>query len=730
MGWRHTRKAAAFVVVSLVLGSAGLGAVPTLSTDGPHILQEHHQAGGEGISIKVLSSRNDVVSGGDALVEITSQTDDVASLFVKLNGADITKIFTHREGANRARGVVSGLKNGENSLEVAPKQGAAARLTITNWPIQGPIISGPHEKPFVCMTGDFKMPIVGSSLGQPRDTDCSADTRVDYVYFGIDGKFKPLPKDGATPADVAKVGGTTQTGVPFIVRVETGVINRGIYQIAVLHDPKAAPISPYAKPAGWNGALLYQYGGGCEGGMYVQGKATAGVLEPEILGRGFAMASSSLNVYANNCDDLLAAETMMMVKEHFIKILGVPTHTIGWGCSGGSYQAEQIADNYPGLEDGIVVGCSFPDVGHAAVSSHSFGPRLVYPYFKTLTKVKWTREQIAAVSGMADFVALEVAATRGDRIDPYSACSPTLTKDQLYDAESNPRGTRCTIYDHAANSFGRDPKTGFARRPLDNVGVQYGLEALNAGIISKEQFLDLNSLIGGRDIDAKHTPTRTAGDPIAIRRAYQSGRFLSTGGGLGQIPMIDFRDYVDFDEGNNHQRFHSFSTRARYMEANGNIDNQVMLTESNKYGLFSLKSPHLREVLDQMQTWLTNIDADRSDASVHDKISKARPADLVDACFDLNDKKIVEQQVYKGDTACNRLYPAHGNPFIAAGASVANDVVKCALKPIDLKDYTVTFNEAEMKTLRSTFPGGVCDWTKKGVEQQPLMGTWLSFGPA
>ena len=131
-----------------------------------------------------------------------------------------------------------------------------------------------------------------------------------------------------------------------------------------------------------------------------------------------------------------------------------------------------------------------------------------------------------------------------------------------------------------------------------------------------------------------------------------------------------------------------------------------------------------------MQTWLTNIDADRSDASVHDKISKARPADLVDACFDLNDKKIVEQQVYKGDTACNRLYPAHGNPFIAAGASVANDVVKCALKPIDLKDYTVTFNEAEMKTLRSTFPGGVCDWTKKGVEQQPLMGTWLSFGPA
>lgn len=722
------RKAAAFVVASLVLGSAGLRAAQAPSSDGPRILQEHHQTGGDGIAIKVLSSRNDVVSGGDALIEIDSQTADVARLAIKLNGADVTKSFQHRDGPKQVRGLVSGLKTGENILEVSPPQGNAARLAITNWPITGPIISGPHETPFICMTNDFEMPVIGGKLGQPRDADCSADTRVDYVYYGTDGKFKPLPKDGAVPADVAKAAADAQT--PFIVRIETGVINRGIYQIAMLHDPKGPAVTPYAKPAGWNGALLYQYGGGCEGGMYVQGKNTAGVLEPEVLSRGFAMASSSLNVYANNCDDLLAAETMMMVKEHFIKTLGVPTHTIGWGCSGGSYQAEQIADNYPGLQDGIVVGCSFPDVGHAAVSSHSFGPRLVYPYFTTRTKLKWTKEQIAAVSGMADFVALEVAATRGDRIDPRSVCSPAIPKDMLYDPKTNPKGARCTIYDHAANSFGRDPKTGFARSPLDNVGVQYGLNALNAGTISKEQFLDVNSLIGGRDLDAKYTPARTVGDPIAIRRAYQSGRFLSTGGGLAQIPMIDYRGYVDFDEGNNHQRFHSFSTRARYMAANGNIDNTVMVTESNKYGLFSLTSPHLREVLDQMQRWLTNIDADKSDVSVHEKVKKARPADLVDACFDLDGKKIVEQQVFNGDTACNKLYPPHGNPFIAAGASVANDVVKCALKPIDPKDYKVTFTEAEMKTLKSTFPDGVCDWTKKGVEQRPLMGTWLSFGPA
>jgi hypothetical protein len=79
---------------------------------------------------------------------------------------------------------------------------------------------------------------------------------------------------------------------------------------------------------------------------------------------------------------------MMMTKERVIERLGPPTHTLGFGCSGGSYQAEQIADNYPGLLDGIVIGCSFPDVGHAAVSVHSFGARLVWmPTFSSANHI-------------------------------------------------------------------------------------------------------------------------------------------------------------------------------------------------------------------------------------------------------------------------------------------------------------------------------------------------------
>ena len=51
-----------------------------------------------------------------------------------------------------------------------------------------------------------------------------------------------------------------------------------------------------------------------------------------------------------------------MVKEHFVETYGEPRFTIGRGCSGGTYQGHQIADNYPGLLDGVVSGCSFPDV--------------------------------------------------------------------------------------------------------------------------------------------------------------------------------------------------------------------------------------------------------------------------------------------------------------------------------------------------------------------------------
>jgi Tannase-like family of unknown function (DUF6351) len=70
-----------------------------------------------------------------------------------------------------------------------------------------------------------------------------------------------------------------------------------------------------------------------------------GVLNDMMLSRGVAAASASLNVLGQNCNNVVSAETLMMVKERFIETYGPPRYTMGWGCSGGAIQQYMITDN-------------------------------------------------------------------------------------------------------------------------------------------------------------------------------------------------------------------------------------------------------------------------------------------------------------------------------------------------------------------------------------------------
>ena len=66
------------------------------------------------------------------------------------------------------------------------------------------------------------------------------------------------------------------TNVPYIVRLETGTINRAIYQTAILDNPAlAGPDLRNQADPGWNGRLVYTFGGGCGGGHYIQGATPA-----------------------------------------------------------------------------------------------------------------------------------------------------------------------------------------------------------------------------------------------------------------------------------------------------------------------------------------------------------------------------------------------------------------------------------------------------------------------
>ena len=674
------------------------------------------------LKVSVVSSAPQLVTGEDALVELELIKEQPAdSLAVTVDGRDVTAAFARNPATGRLLGKVTGLKEGANEL-VARYGDYSAKLALTAWPVTGPVISGPHEEPFVCGYATFTR-MGGQVLKSLDDGKCSVQTRVDYYYRttgGANTRFVP-ESITAYPANIAYLA-INGKQVPYVVRLESGTINRGLYQSAILHDVlNEPPPSPTTPPANWNGTLLYPLGGGCQGGWFQQGSDFATLINPVYQSRGFAVTTSTLNVFGTNCNDQLSSETIAMVKERFIENYGLPAHTIGTGGSGGSYQSHQTSDNYPGLFDGVVVSQVFADVTSSTIFK-LHDSRVLNNYFNdpATTALAYTTAEKQAISGYLQIGNIPNMSNSAGRLDPTVSFPAGVPLDKRYNALTNPTGARATVFDHTVNVYGKTEAEGFALRPIDNVGIQYGLNALNEGKLSIDKFLDLNERVGGVDRDMKRTATRTVGDDQALRRAYQSGRIVSGGGGLASTAIIDLRDYNDGNAGGDiHTKIHSFSMRERLRRANGNIDNHVMWTMGGG-------TP---AAYDEMVKWLTAAKADTSDRTQAQKIAANRPADLRDACWNAG-LKYTEEQTAFGSGACNTFYPAGTTPRMAAGGPLTDDIAKCQLKPLNPSDYRVIFSPVQWARLSAAFPEGVCDWTKPGVGQQPLAGTWLSFGPS
>src|SRR4051812_29465666 len=108
-----------------------------------------------GLVINVVSNRADLVSGGDALVEVVVPSDvSTADVRVSLNGVDVTDAFAVRENG-RFMGHLDDLVIGDNDVVAsvvpsAPGRRPQARITITNHSIGGPVFSGAQLQPWVC----------------------------------------------------------------------------------------------------------------------------------------------------------------------------------------------------------------------------------------------------------------------------------------------------------------------------------------------------------------------------------------------------------------------------------------------------------------------------------------------------------------------------------------------------------------------------------------------------
>jgi Tannase-like family of unknown function (DUF6351) len=691
-------------LASLLIGVALLGAPGSMA----------HGKQSNRLALDVLSNRGDLLSGGDALVEVKlSKHVKPSRVRVELNGSDVTSAFAVRDG--RFVGLVTGLREGKNTLtagESSHRRGA--RITLTNHAIGGPVFSGPQLVPYICRTQLF-------GLAPSIDAQCNAPTVVSYRYRTLTGSFQVY--DPASPPPAAQIATTTTdqgVTVPYIVRVERGTMNRGIYELAVLADP-ARSWSPWAPQAGWNHKVYWLFGGGSAPWRTQAGPSSA--LVDLALSRGFLVANSSLNIRGQNGNDWISGESVMMLQERIRETFGSIRYTIGSGCSGGSIQQHLIAANYPGLLDGILLNCSYEDSWTTAMEVGDC--HLLLNYFAKTPALWASAAQRAAVSGHKDTsacIAWEFSfapianPARAQNCNLHT--SPDLVAP-VYNPVTNPGGVRCTLQDHQVAIWGR-AASGFARRPTDNVGLQYGLKALEAGQISVEQFVDLNEKIGGADADFAFTAERSEADPGAMSIAYWAGQ-VSNPYALADVPIIDLRGSSNVND--IHTDYHSHSLRARLDEANGGHGNQLIWTWPSGIGAPAAINQKAFLLMDR---WLTAIEDDHSRRPQRVKVLRNKPSDAVDVCYASTTPPLVE---ITDPAACAALLPWFADARLVAGMPLSHDILKCDLKRLRRSDYTVTFTDEQWARLESAFPTGVCDWRHPGVGQwlQRFAQPWLTF---
>jgi len=713
--------------------------------------------------IRVLSNRADLISGSDALVEIKWPAGaPVAFAKIAVNGVNVNSMFAQRANG-RYMGLLTGLSVGDNVL-TARVPGAYSQITINNHPIGGPVFSGAQLEPWICATMSAQtVPVTGNAgqiatattrnpsllnsdpvVNYPAGVS-KCDTPPTYTYYykkvtapinctfavsGANACFTAYtPGSPATvPADAADFTNDKGDTVKYLIRVERGSINRGIYQLVTLYDPRDANV-PWAPPKGWNGKLYWKFGPGGGFSRFETIPGVATIIDDKSLSRGFMVASASLTDGSNNINTTLAAETMMMIKEHIIESYGEIRYTMSEGSSGGSVEQNSIASGYPGLLNGITPGAQFPDMQPIFLEVNDCGllQNVYYPKssLSDVQKLAINGHAASTGSSILGFCNAWITSFLGFSNPAVNNCGSGFPAALIYNPSTNPSGIRCGVHEQISGLVGTfvdsDGVTK-ANSPRDNVGVQYGLKPLRAwaanqndpSAINPELFVQLNEGVGGYDADFVWRPSRMQANPAALHNYYNGGSIVTDGRQLAKVPIIDMRPQQP-PEGNLHMTWRSLQTRDRLDRDHGGHDNQVIWASDS--GNFQ------PEAFLRMDTWLANIESDPTSNPIEVKVVANKPAGTADLC-----------EVTPGGTRVGLFDPScpvkyYGSPHQVAGAPRAENIFKCQLKALDFSspDYAgISFTSDQKARLAAVFPGGVCDWTKPGVGQVAVT-PWATY---
>jgi hypothetical protein len=708
--------------------------------------------------IKVLSNRADLISGGDALVEIIwggAASSKVAR--IELNGVDVKPTFAIRPNG-RYMGLLTGLKDGENLLTVQVG-GSGRQITITNHPIGGPVFSGADQlAPWICarttvtpvtvtaprdptLSGTANTRASGLS-SNPVDDKCNTATDLLYYYRPADRTTCTLGITGANPcfvqydpanrpADDQIADFTNDRGdtVKSLIRIERGTINRSLYSLVTYYDP-AQPSAPWAPQKGWNGKVMWKMGAATSANRFET--AVAPSFDANALTRGFMVLTSSHTQHSLTNNELLSAETIMMVRERIIETYGEIRYTMSDGGSGGSMMQTTPATVMPGLLNGLMTTISYPDAVSTWIETKDCG--LLGNYYATAQGSPLSLAQRAAINGhlTSGYCTTWVNSFLG-QFNPTGAgnCGGGFPASIVYHPTLRPNGVRCDT-----DGGPQEPEWGTfvdadgntkTKLPYDNVGVQYGLKVLQEGVISPEEFVRLNEGVGSYNNDrvwsggSASTPIIPALRGVAqtdvLSTIYKSG-ILADGKQLAKVAIIDIRAHSNNPD--IHMPWRSWSTRDRLDRANGHHRNHVIRLHFGSAGTASTVA------FDTMDRWLAAVESDTSDTTLEQKIVNNKPADYNDACFNSATGPDV------GFESPECLIKNTRSPHIVAGGPQAENIFKCQLKPLNFSDPQYNgaiFDAGQQARLMAVFPNGVCDWTLPGVGQADAQATTFKNGP-
>ena len=437
----------------------------------------------------------------------------------------------HRRLRARRRGLVglvAGLELGQNTLAVVANRRSSApakdRLTLVNHPITGPIFSGPQQRPFVCQTiqAGLGEPLVDNQAGEgfrvlnPDGStagwslDCSAETTVDYLYRTTGGAVQALPADGSRPADMAtttrgRARPWTSSSAASAGRSTASSTRSRCWRPSA--SARATSPTPRCGTARARLQLRRR-----RRDRPQPGHPGGSALDHDGLARATRSSHSSGTRTSAHYNLVLGGETALMIKEELRRALRrAALHG----------RRRRLGRRDPAVRLRPEPPRAARRRASRSTPTPTWSPRRSTSATASCSSTTWTsptaanpkwRELGRTASGS---IGLNADATIPN---PYRLGAPGNTRvrqrlarahpagaepavrhrrrrassawtRQRWRSRSGPTGTTC------ATSTASAPD-GFARQTWDNVGVQYGLQALSDGNITPAEFLDLNARSG------------------------------------------------------------------------------------------------------------------------------------------------------------------------------------------------------------------------------------------